>query len=74
MWRDREPPELYERDPAIYLSLSEPRCSRELFPAPRVRDSNKGLYGHVLVIAAGAEKEARQRWRESQRCARERDW
>ena len=46
------PPELYEKDASIWLSLSEPTLFTELF-RPRVRDSNKGLYGHVLVIAGG---------------------
>jgi NAD(P)H-hydrate epimerase len=49
------PPELYEKDPAIFLSLSEPTLFAHLF-RPRVRDSNKGLYGHVLVIAGGRGK------------------
>ena len=49
------PPELYEQDPAIYLSLSEPALFAHLF-RPRVQDSNKGLYGHVLVIAGSRGK------------------
>jgi hydroxyethylthiazole kinase-like uncharacterized protein yjeF len=49
------PPELYEKDPAIFLALSEPTLFAQLF-RPRVRDSNKGLYGHVLVIAGGRGK------------------
>ena len=49
------PPELYENDPAIALSLSEPADFAGLF-RPRVFDSNKGLYGHVLVIAGGRGK------------------
>jgi hydroxyethylthiazole kinase-like uncharacterized protein yjeF len=49
------PAELYEKDPAIFLNLSEPAAFRQLFQ-PRVRDSNKGLYGHVLVIAGGRGK------------------
>ncbi len=49
------PPELYEKDPALFLSLSEPALFAHLFK-PRVRDSNKGLYGHVLVIAGGRGK------------------
>jgi len=49
------PPELYEKDPAIFLSLSEPVLFAKLF-RPRVRDSNKGLYGHGLVIAGGRGK------------------
>jgi ADP-dependent NAD(P)H-hydrate dehydratase / NAD(P)H-hydrate epimerase len=49
------PPELYEKDPAIFLALSEPSLFAHLF-RPRVRDANKGLYGHVLVIAGGRGK------------------
>jgi NAD(P)H-hydrate epimerase len=49
------PPELYEKDLAIFLALSEPELFAQLF-RPRVRDSNKGLYGHVLVIAGGRGK------------------
>jgi len=49
------PPELYERDDAIWLSLSEPGLFAHLF-LPRPLDSNKGLYGHVLVIAGGRGK------------------
>jgi hydroxyethylthiazole kinase-like uncharacterized protein yjeF len=49
------PPDLYERDPAVFLSLSEPALFTQLF-RPRVSDSNKGLYGHVLVIAGGRGK------------------
>jgi hydroxyethylthiazole kinase-like uncharacterized protein yjeF len=49
------PPELYEKDPAIFLALSEASLLAHLF-RPRVRDSNKGLYGHVLVIAGGRGK------------------
>jgi NAD(P)H-hydrate epimerase len=49
------PSELYEKDPAISLALSEPALFHDLF-RPRPRDSNKGLYGHVLVIAGGRGK------------------
>ena len=49
------PPDLYEKDPAIFLALSEPSLFAHLF-RPRVLDSNKGLYGHVLVIAGGRGK------------------
>jgi hydroxyethylthiazole kinase-like uncharacterized protein yjeF len=49
------PPNLYEKDPAIFLALSEPSLFAHLF-RPRVQDSNKGLYGHVLVIAGGRGK------------------
>jgi ADP-dependent NAD(P)H-hydrate dehydratase / NAD(P)H-hydrate epimerase len=49
------PPEIFEGDPSIQLALSEPREFAALF-RPRVPDSNKGLYGHVLVIAGGRGK------------------
>ena len=49
------PPELYEKNAAIFLALSEPALFAHLF-RPRVLDSNKGLYGHVLVIAGGRGK------------------
>jgi NAD(P)H-hydrate epimerase len=49
------PAELYEHDPSIYLSLSEPGLFANLFQ-PRVPDSNKGMYGHVLVIAGSTGK------------------
>jgi hydroxyethylthiazole kinase-like uncharacterized protein yjeF len=49
------PPELYEKDDTIWLSLSEPEDFAGLFK-PRAADSNKGLYGHVLVIAGGRGK------------------
>ena len=49
------PPEMYEGDPGILLSVSEPRDFSSMFQ-PRVSDSNKGLYGHVLVIAGGRGK------------------
>lgn len=49
------PPSLYEKDASIYLSLSEPSLFTNLF-RPRPRDSNKGMYGHVLVIAGARGK------------------
>jgi len=49
------PPELFDRDPAFYLSLSEPALFAHLF-RPRVRDSNKGMYGHALVIGGSRGK------------------
>jgi len=49
------PPELYQKDDSIWLSASEPRDFAALFE-PRASDSNKGLYGHVLVIAGGRGK------------------
>ncbi len=39
----------------IGLNLSEPSDFGPLF-RPRVRDSNKGIYGHVLVVAGGRGK------------------
>jgi len=44
------PPELFESDDAIFLSLVDPVWFRPLL-APRARDGNKGKYGHALVIA-----------------------
>jgi NAD(P)H-hydrate epimerase len=49
------PPELVEEDPAISLSLSDPAEFARMFQ-PRASDSNKGMYGHVLVIAGGRGK------------------
>ena len=49
------PPELFEKDDSIYLSLSEPRLFYHLFLG-RPQESNKGQYGHVLVIAGGRGK------------------
>ena len=49
------PPEMYEGDPNILLSLSAASDVAPLF-RPRVSDSNKGLYGHVLVIAGARGK------------------
>ncbi len=49
------PPELYAGDPNILLSLSAPSDFASLF-RPRASESNKGLYGHVLVIAGGRGK------------------
>ena len=49
------PPEMYEGDPSILLSLSTPGDFSALFQ-PRVSESNKGIYGHVLVIAGGRGK------------------
>ena len=47
--------EMYEGDPGIQLSVSKPAGFASLF-LPRVTESNKGLYGHVLVIAGGRGK------------------
>lgn len=49
------PPEIFEGDPSIQLALSEPGEFAALF-RPRVAESNKGLYGHVLTIAGGRGK------------------
>jgi NAD(P)H-hydrate epimerase len=49
------PAELYENDDSIWLALSGPELFRKLF-VPRVPDSNKGMYGHVLVIAGARGK------------------
>ncbi len=49
------PPELYEADASIWFALSEPGLFAHLF-RPRACDSNKGMYGHVLVIAGGRGK------------------
>jgi len=49
------PPKLYENDASIWLALSEPALFTHLF-RPRACDSNKGMYGHVLVIAGGRGK------------------
>jgi hydroxyethylthiazole kinase-like uncharacterized protein yjeF len=49
------PLHLYENDASIYLSLSTPSLFTHLF-RPRVPDSNKGMYGHVLVIAGARGK------------------
>jgi ADP-dependent NAD(P)H-hydrate dehydratase / NAD(P)H-hydrate epimerase len=43
------PPDLYETNPSYTLRLTTPDDLRDLF-APRPRDSNKGMYGHVLVV------------------------
>jgi NAD(P)H-hydrate epimerase len=49
------PASLFEDDAAIFLSLVQPAMFRELL-APRARDSNKGRYGHVLVIGGSPGK------------------
>ena len=43
------PDELVKTNPNLKLNLTMPEELRHLF-APRPRDSNKGLYGHVLVV------------------------
>ena len=47
--------ELYENDASIFLSLSDPARFRHLFQ-PRIAESNKGLYGHALIVAGGRGK------------------
>jgi len=49
------PPDLFEKDKSIYLAVSEPREFGHLF-ARRAQDSNKGSYGHVLVVAGARGK------------------
>jgi NAD(P)H-hydrate epimerase len=49
------PAVLFADDDSIFLSVSEPNSFARLF-RPRVSDSNKGLYGHVLVIAGARGK------------------
>ncbi len=48
-------PSLYEDDAAIQLALITPRSVAPLFAA-RPRDSNKGKYGHVLMVAGSRGK------------------
>ena len=43
------PADLYETNPIYKLRLTTPSDIRHLF-APRASDSNKGMYGHVLVV------------------------
>ena len=49
------PPEMFGNDDAINLELTTRRDIASLF-APRPPDSNKGRYGHVLVVAGSREK------------------
>ena len=49
------PPLLYEADESIQLSLITPESVAPLF-ALRPSDSNKGKYGHVLVVAGARRK------------------
>lgn len=49
------PASLYEQHPQIRLALVTPESIASCF-APRPRDSNKGLYGHVLVVAGSRTK------------------
>ncbi len=49
------PPEMLQDDPDLNLALITPQFIAPLF-APRAKDSNKGLYGHVMVIAGSRGK------------------
>ncbi len=49
------PASLYADDPNLRLSLIAPPDIAPLF-APRPKDSNKGLYGHVLIVAGSKGK------------------
>ena len=49
------PASLYDHDPSIFLSLSEPSAFAHLFH-PRPLESNKGRYGHALVVAGARGK------------------
>jgi NAD(P)H-hydrate epimerase len=49
------PASLYENDDRIQLALITPESVAPLF-APRPRDSNKGKFGHVLVVAGSRNK------------------
>jgi len=48
-------PSHYENDDRIQLALITPESIAPLF-APRPRDSNKGKFGHVLVVAGSRNK------------------
>ena len=49
------PSSLYQADPAIQLALVTPRSIANIF-AKRAPDSNKGRYGHVLLVAGSRGK------------------
>jgi NAD(P)H-hydrate epimerase len=49
------PPEMLEKDPALWLNLVEPSMFRRLL-APRPRGAHKGDFGHVLVIGGAPGK------------------
>ena len=49
------PPELFENDDSIFLSLIEPGMFRRLL-VPRPRDGHKGTFGHVLVVGGSRGK------------------
>ena len=49
------PADLLEHDQNLWLALSEPALFRHLL-LPRLADSNKGTYGHVLTLAGARGK------------------
>ena len=49
------PPELFEEDDSIFLSLIEPAMFRHLL-APRPPSGHKGTFGHVLIVAGSRGK------------------
>ena len=49
------PPSIYEDDASIQLALVTPQSIASIF-APRATDSNKGRYGHVLIVAGSSGK------------------
>ena len=52
------PASMYENDERIQLALVTPESIAPCF-APRPRDSNKGKFGHVLVVAGSREQAGR---------------
>lgn len=49
------PREMFQDDPSIKLALITPEYIAPLFK-PRPADSNKGLYGHVMIVAGSRGK------------------
>jgi len=49
------PPDLYQNDPALFLSTIEAADIASLF-APRPRGAHKGDFGHVLIVAGSTPK------------------